>query len=95
MNVPVDTLLLTVSATDMDTDAAPITYQLESVTFSRSLPVVMPKYFSLDNNTGELRTATSMSPFSDGHFTLTVSATNSPNHTYATIKVKWILGINN
>lgn len=94
VNVPIDTLLLTLSATDLDTDAEPITYQLENLRFSRAAVELSENktYFSLDNVTGELRTATSMTPFSDGHFTLAISASNSPNRTYASVKVinEWI-----
>jgi len=87
VNVPIDTLLLTLSASDLDSDAAPIIFQLESIKFSRFGLVENKTYFSLDNSSGEIRTATSMIPFSEGFFTLSVSAMNSPNRTYATIKI--------
>lgn len=92
VNVPVDTLLLTLSADDLDSDASPITFQLESITFNHmnrveDITANMTQCFSLDNTTGELRTAITMTPFSDGHFTLVVSAMNSPNKTFATVKV--------
>lgn len=94
VNVPVDTLLLTLSANDLDSDASPITFQLESITFSHmnqveDITANMTQCFSLDNTTGELRTAITMTPFSDGHFTLVVSAMNSPNKTFATVKVSY------
>lgn len=87
VNVPVDTLLLTLSATDLDSDASTITFHLESITFSRYALAENKTYFSIDNSTGEIRTASSMIPFSDGFFTLTMFATNSPNRTLATVKV--------
>lgn len=91
VNVPVDTLLLTLSATDVDADAAPVFYHLESMQFSRPLsPLLNGTQFSLDNVTGELHTATHMTPFSDGHFTLKVFANNSQERSYATIKVTFI-----
>lgn len=85
--MPVDTLLLTLSATDLDSDAGAITFHLESITFSRYALTENKTYFSIDNSTGEIRTASSMIPFSDGFFTLTLFATNSPNRTLATVKV--------
>uniref|UniRef100_A0A1B6GN15 Cadherin domain-containing protein n=2 Tax=Cuerna arida TaxID=1464854 RepID=A0A1B6GN15_9HEMI len=87
VNVPVDTLLLTLSATDLDVDAAPISFQIESIKFNNFALSENKTYFSLDNSTGEIRTATSMTPFSDGFFTLSISAMNSPNRTYATVKI--------
>lgn len=87
VNVPMDTLLLTLSATDLDMNAAPIIFNLESIKYSRFPLTDNKTYFSLDNSTGEMRTATSMTPFSDGFFTLSISAMNSPNRTYATVKV--------
>lgn len=87
VNVPVDTLLTTLAATDVDTDAAPIQFQLETILFSRYSINENKTYFAVDNSSGEIRTATSMTPFSDGSFTLTVSAKNSLNSTLATVKV--------
>lgn len=91
MNVPMDTLLLTLSATDVDLNAAPILFHPESIKFSRFTLSDNKTFFSLDNTTGEIRTATSMTPFSDGFFTLSLSAMNSPNRTYASVKVSLVL----
>ncbi|RZF46512.1 hypothetical protein LSTR_LSTR009294 [Laodelphax striatellus] len=88
VNVPVDTQLLTLSASDVDADAAPIAYHLESTQFSRPLsPLLNGTQFAVDSRTGQLLTAAQMTPFSDGHFTLRVFANNSAQKTYATIKI--------
>uniref|UniRef100_T1IAK5 Cadherin domain-containing protein n=1 Tax=Rhodnius prolixus TaxID=13249 RepID=T1IAK5_RHOPR len=85
INVPHDTLLYTLSAVDEDVDAAPITYSIESIKFERSIGLhnlptanatTLASAFFLDNNTGELRTATNMAEYYDGHFTIKVSASN-------------------
>lgn len=65
---------------------------MESVQFSRPLsPLLNGTQFSLDSQTGELHTASHMTPFSDGHFTLKVFANNSQEHSYATVKVLYII----
>lgn len=86
LNVPVDTSLLTLEAVDIDSDSQPITYRLVNSTFFSLAPsiidtVPMPAnhstVFRLDNETGELRTASSMVGFVDGFFELQVTANNT------------------
>lgn len=97
VNVPHDTLLYTLTAVDDDADARPIVYSIESVEFT--LPPTSHRdiksnfsifsAFILDNSTGELRTAASMSDYYDGHFTIKVSASNrmSNESSFATVKI--------
>ncbi|PNF39070.1 hypothetical protein B7P43_G04343 [Cryptotermes secundus] len=86
LNVPVDTSLLTLEAVDIDSDSQPITYRLANSTFFSLAPSVIDTVpvsanhstvFRLNNETGELRTASSMVGFVDGFFELQVTANNT------------------
>ncbi|XP_055628070.1 protocadherin-like wing polarity protein stan [Toxorhynchites rutilus septentrionalis] len=83
-NVPIDTPIVTCKARDEDSNASPIFYSLESVTF-------VPQFyrqdnqtedymnvFNLNNATGEIRTTGSMSNYVDGFFQIAIKANNSP-----------------
>jgi hypothetical protein len=84
----------------VDTDSAPITYSIDSITFTpppgaSSLNTLSEPHsailsaFTLDNITGELRTASNMADFYDGCFKVRVAASNrvEGEAAYATIKV--------
>lgn len=86
LNVPVDTSLLTLEAVDIDSDSQPITYRLANSTFFSLAPSIIDTVpvsanhstvFRLHNETGELRTASSMVGFVDGFFELQVTANNT------------------
>ncbi|XP_047097698.1 cadherin-23 [Schistocerca piceifrons] len=86
LNVPIDTSLLTLEATDADATADPFSYMLVNTTFFSFAPsrldVVSTQTdgnatFRLDEKTGELRTFGSMLDFVDGYFELHVIANNS------------------
>lgn len=85
LNVPVDTSLVTLEAEDADADAAPMRYWLADVAFHPMQGQAGPTaeqvraVFRLDEKTGELRTATAMHQYVDGHFALRVAATNVPD----------------
>ncbi|KAF6205675.1 hypothetical protein GE061_019848, partial [Apolygus lucorum] len=97
VNVAVDTLLHSVNAVDEDVDAEPVLYEMESVQFTppsgvhRNIPanVSLFNLFSLDNRTGEIRTAANMADFYDGYFTIKVSASNREpdGRAYTDVKV--------
>lgn len=83
-NVPIDEVVITVKASDQDPDALPIRYRVKDITF-------VPQFykrdnisnenllllFSLNNKTGEIRTARSVSDFVDGYFEIIIRANNS------------------
>ncbi|XP_055609536.1 cadherin-23 [Uranotaenia lowii] len=82
-NVPIDTPIMTCKARDIDPNASPIFYNIESISF-------VPQFyrrdnhtenyfnvFNLNNSTGEIRTTRSMSDYVDGFFQITVRANNS------------------
>lgn len=87
-NVPIDTLVLAVIAHDSDAEAEPIIYDIVSDTFTSLktktaiYPTALP--FILNNETGELRTNTSLADFVDGYFSLEISARNSPSSNAST-----------
>lgn len=82
LNVPIDTSLLTLEATDADSDALPMNYNMGDVSFISVVdPSIsrekMASLFSLNSETGELRTISSMTSFADGYMEVPVSANNS------------------
>lgn len=81
LNVPVDTALIKLEATDADADAEPIVYEIINSTFKPLIELGEPdnatNVFRLNSNTGELRTARSLVHFVDGVFRLNVIANNS------------------
>lgn len=94
MSVPLDTLVTTIQATDADSSAEPITYHITNLTFVRrsESPANVESWpFFLDQTTGDIRTTTSMSSYSEGHFDIAVAAINSDvpgRHSNTTIKVQ-------
>lgn len=93
VSVPLDTLVATLQATDVDSTAEPITYHITNLTFAhRSQSPAETKNwpFFLDQTTGQVRTTSSMAPYSEGHFEIVVAAINSDvpgRHSNTTIKV--------
>lgn len=98
INVPIDTVITTLRATDADAEAAPIALSIENVTFvpqfyKRTRKLAMGNLvslFTLNNRTGELRTGGSFADYVDGYFLMRVCANNSANvkrQTHSNIKV--------
>ncbi|VVC39330.1 Hypothetical protein CINCED_3A006945 [Cinara cedri] len=93
VSVPLDTLVTTIQATDVDSSAEPITYHITNLTFvqhSESPMDIESWPFFLDQSTGEIRTTASMVSYSEGHFDIVVAAVNSDvpgRHSNTTIKV--------
>lgn len=86
LNVPIDTSLLFLEATDIDASSQTMIYNLVNTTFVSLAPSTLDVVsvqtdgnttFRLDERTGELRTAGSMLAFVDGYFELLVNANNS------------------
>ncbi|KAH8322014.1 hypothetical protein KR059_000394 [Drosophila kikkawai] len=85
INVPIDTVVTTLRASDADAEAPPIELSIENVTFvpqfykrSRSLAVGnLQNLFTLNNRTGELRTGGSFADYVDGYFLMRLMANNS------------------
>ncbi|GAB0099897.1 cadherin EGF LAG seven-pass G-type receptor 3 [Sergentomyia squamirostris] len=82
-NIPLDMTLLTVQVTDRDPEAPPLNLHLVNVTYTPQFYKRSNKsqnlraLFSLNNETGEVRTLNSLSDFVDGFFELTIRANNS------------------
>lgn len=101
MSVPLDTLVATVQATDIDSSAEQITYHITNLTFahlSNNQEEIKSWPFFLDQLTGQIRTTSSMVSYSEGHFNIVVAAVNSDisgRHSNTTIKVGQILNIVN
>ncbi|XP_037949446.1 cadherin-23 [Teleopsis dalmanni] len=98
INVPIDTVITTVRATDRDAEAAPIVLTVENVTFvpqfyKRTKQIEtesLQKLFTLNNQTGELRTGGSFSNYVDGYFQMKIRANNSmkaKRHTFNNLKI--------
>lgn len=81
LNVPIDTSLLKIEATDIDADAKPLIYEIINSTFKPQVDVGesvnASNVFRLNPNSGELRTARSLVHFVDGMFRLHIRANNS------------------
>ena len=96
MNVPIDTLLLTLQAVDIDYNPNPITYSVKNWTFVSGFNSLFevpntPLPFHLNAQNGELRTSASMIDYMNGHFILNVSARNSDEaekESFTTVKVR-------
>ena len=82
--IPLNTLIYTVKARDVDSGSSTITYQVLNVTFvsqfnrkESKLKDDLSEIFELNNKTGEILLAKSVSNYVDGHFMLLVRATNN------------------
>lgn len=93
ISVPLDTLVATIQATDVDSLAEQITYHITNLTFSNRLesPKEIKSWpFFLDQLSGQIRTTSSMASYSEGYFNIVVAAINSDvpgRHSNTTIKV--------
>lgn len=88
LNIPIDTHILTVRATDDDPDSLPIMYSIQNVTFvpqyykkdSSKLQLNLTQLFTLNTENGELKTIKYLSNFVDGYFEITIRAINSKSN---------------
>lgn len=98
VSVPLDTLVATIQATDVDSSAEQITYHITNLTFAHKLesPKEIKSWpFFLDQLSGQIRTTSSMSSYSEGYFNIVVAAVNSDvpgRHSNTTIKVSHVKG---
>lgn len=83
MNIPTDSALISVRATDNDIDATPLFYQIVNVTFvpqfykrDNSSIGSVKDIFAMNNATAEMRTAKSVADFVDGYFEVMVRVNN-------------------
>lgn len=95
-NVGSDSLITTVFAEDEDPTAMPITYSIGNISYTPQFykrnirSESLDNLFSLNNETGELRTANFVHDFVDGYFSLLIIASNSDDilrHQNATLKI--------
>lgn len=95
-NVAPDTLITTLYAEDVDPSAMPISYSILNISYTPQFykrnirPEILDNLFSLNNETGELRTANIVQDFVDGYFSLRISAKNSIDprrHQNATLNI--------
>lgn len=81
--IPLNTLIFAVKARDIDSGSFPIVYEVMNTTFvsqfnrKDKLNDNIDDIFELNNKTGEILLAKSVSNFVDGHFVLNVRATNN------------------
>ena len=98
INVPIDSKITTIHATDLDAEAEPIILSIENVTFvpqfyKRTTNVKttsLENLFTLNNRTGELRTGGSFANYVDGYFNMKIRANNSvkaKRHTFNNLKI--------
>lgn len=98
INVPIDTVITTVQATDLDAEAPRIIFSIDNVTFvpqfyKRTRKIdsrPLKNLFTLNNRTGELRTGGSFSDYVDGYFQMKIRANNSERakrHTFNNLKI--------
>lgn len=91
--MPLDTLIATIQAIDIDNSAEQITYHITNITISyrSETPKEIKNWpFFLDQFTGQIRTTSSMTSFSESVFNIFVAAINSDipgRHSNTTIKV--------
>lgn len=83
MNIPTNSPLITVRATDKDIDAKPLFYQIVNVTFvpqfykrDNSSIGNVNDIFTINNATAEMRTSKSLADFVDGYFEVLVRVNN-------------------
>lgn len=83
-NIAIDQTIITMAANDRDSDALPIVYSMQNITFvpqfykrDNTTHDSVDGLFTLNNGTGEIRTVRSLADFVDGYFDVTVRANNS------------------
>ncbi|KAG7299357.1 hypothetical protein JYU34_016291 [Plutella xylostella] len=80
LNVPIDTLIGKVKATDRDPEALPINYEIVNITFVSPIQKEyknISQVVVLNNMTGELRIMKNLMQYADGIFRLVIRANNS------------------
>ncbi|XP_045534163.1 cadherin-23 [Papilio machaon] len=81
LNVPVDTKIATVKATDKDPDALPIDYRIVNMNFESPIKCKslnnLTDVMHLNNVTGELKIMKNLLHYADGIFRLVIRANNS------------------
>lgn len=84
LNAPIDILITTVKAIDIDSNALPINYIMKNITFvpqfHKKKNSSLDYFFDLlvlNNVTGEIRSAGSLASFVDGFFELIIEANNT------------------
>ncbi|PZC83942.1 hypothetical protein B5X24_HaOG206691 [Helicoverpa armigera] len=81
LNVPIDTLIATVKATDKDPDAKPIKYSIVNMTFESPIKGKSLNNISdvivLNNVTGDLKIMKNLIHYADGIFRLVIRANNT------------------
>jgi Cadherin domain len=82
--IPLNTLIYAVKANDIDSESSPIVYQTLNITFvsqfhrkDNKFNENLAEIFELNNSTGEILLAKSVSDFVDGYFVLHVRAINN------------------
>lgn len=81
--IPLNTLIYSVKAHDIDSGSSPIVYQVVNISFvsqfhrKDKIKQDLSEIFELNNRTGEILLAKSVSNFVDGHFILNIRATSS------------------
>lgn len=83
-NVAIDEVIIRTKAVDVDPEALPIRYSIKDIAFvaqyykrDNETTANLTSLFSINNSTGEIRTARGLSHFVDGYFEVTVRANNS------------------
>lgn len=85
LNIPVDTHILTVRATDDDPDAQPIIYSVQNITFvpqyfkkaNKHINKNLTSIFNLNPENGEIKNVNFLADFVDGYFEMVIRASNS------------------
>lgn len=81
--IPLNTLIYSVKAHDIDSGSSPIVYQVINISFvsqfhrKDKFKEDLSEIFELNNRTGEILLAKSVSNFVDGHFILNIRATSN------------------
>lgn len=98
INVPIDSKITTIKASDIDAVAEPIILTIENVSFvpqfykrTHSIKTKqLQNLFTLNNHTGELRTGGSFANYVDGYFNMRIRANNSiktKRHAFNNLKI--------
>lgn len=94
-SIPLNTLIYTIKAFDLDSDSPPINYDILNISYVSQFTRKDNKFkenfttiFELNNKTGEILLAKSVSDFVDGYFLMIIRGGNMPNrYMDATVKV--------
>ncbi|XP_070494012.1 cadherin-87A [Chironomus tepperi] len=94
-SIPINTIIYKVQAYDLDSDNLPIKYHVMNVSYvsqyhrkDNKFKDDLTSIFELNNRTGEILLAKTVSDFVDGHFILNVHASNNQfSDSEATVKI--------